>query len=70
MYLQTKGKSNIRAIHNYAKKAVEGNPNDQKVKDFYNEIKSKYDEFIDTQKLEEEKKPIDEIVEERSKEGE
>lgn len=32
LYEQTKGESNIRSIHNYAKKALEGNPTDQKVK--------------------------------------
>lgn len=53
MYLQAKENSesssgsirNIRTIHNYAKKALDGNPSDSKVKEFYNEVKLKFDEF-------------------------
>ena len=47
MFLQAKGsKTNIRAIHNYAKKALDGSNNDKKVKEFYDEVKVKYDEYV------------------------
>jgi tetratricopeptide (TPR) repeat protein len=34
----------IKTIFNYAKKAVEGNPNDKKVREFHDEIKVKYEQ--------------------------
>ena len=62
MYLQAKQNksnggsiNNIRAIHNYAKKALDGNPKDQKIMDFYSEVKVKYDEYVEKQKEEEQK---------------
>lgn len=51
----------MRAIHNYAKKALDGNPNDSKVKEFYQEVKSKYDKYIEVQNN---SKPLEEILKE------
>jgi len=45
LYQQTDGNSNLRAIYNYAKKAFEGNSNDKKVKELYEEIKEKFDRY-------------------------
>jgi hypothetical protein len=45
MFAQNKGKSNIRTIYNYAKKALDGNPTDVKVKEFFDEVRKKYEEF-------------------------
>jgi hypothetical protein len=50
MFLQAKGNpKNIRAIHNYAKKALDGCNNDKKVREFYDEVKVKYDEYMKEQ---------------------
>jgi hypothetical protein len=32
----------MRSIYNYAKKAFDGNGNDAKIKEFYEEMKAKY----------------------------
>lgn len=42
MFQQSKGESNIKTILNYAKKAKDGNPKDQKLVDFFNEVNAKY----------------------------
>lgn len=36
----------MRSIFNYAKKAFEGNKSDDKVKKFFEEMKEKFDEFV------------------------
>lgn len=42
---QEGSESDIRAVHNYAKKAHEGSPKDQNIKKFYDEIKAKFDSY-------------------------
>ena len=34
----------VRTVHNYAKKALSGNPNDKKVKELYEAVKAKFEE--------------------------
>ena len=35
----------IRAVHNYAKRACAGLPNDKKLREFYDEVKVKFDAY-------------------------
>lgn len=35
----------IRGVHNYAKKACAGAPNDKKLREFYDEVKVKFDAY-------------------------
>ncbi len=65
LYQQTKGESNIRSIYNYAKKAYDGNQSDAKVKEFYNEVKVKYDKFMASkEEKKEESKNEEPVIEE------
>ncbi|CDW87647.1 tpr domain containing protein [Stylonychia lemnae] len=68
MYLQNKGKQNIKAIHDYAKIALDGNPSDQKIKDFYTQVKSRYQEYQDSLKEDEEKKRFEELQQKKQQE--
>jgi len=54
----------IRAVHNYAQKALDANPNDAKLKDFRDEVKEKFDKF-----KAEESKAGEQAKEEQNMEG-
>lgn len=43
----------IRAIHNYMKKATQNSPNDKKLREFYNEVKAKFDSYEDDRRQDE-----------------
>ena len=58
----------IRAVYNYAQKALDASPNDAKLKDFRNEVKAKFDDYKAKQQAEEE--PVTKATEESKTEKE
>ena len=66
LYLRANENANegeLRTICNYAKKALDGNPNDAKIKEFYNQVTEKQKKFKKVNK----EAPADEMTDEEFK---
>lgn len=53
-----KGDDNLKSAFNYAKKAVDGNPSDIKVRQHFDEVKGKYDKLLEENEGEELKQEL------------
>ena len=59
----------IRTVHNYAKKAHQGNPNDKKVKELYDQVRAKFEESQKKEEAPKQEAPKEEELTEGEKRG-